>query len=177
MKKLTVISSALLTTLLSVSLTGCFSTPEPVPTLTPLPKPTVAVTPTPEAESTPDYSLDDEEMAKMETSLEALSDSMGVDFTTMNDYATGRPVYLQVSNEVDYVTISYVTEDFPKEAFTEWMNSQNLQGDWVDFVPTEIEKIWGFTDGTVGKRSESIGDFTYNTREDGTESTVTIWKE
>lgn len=177
MKKLTVLSTVLLTSMLSFGLTGCFSSPEPLPTVQPIPKPTRISPPSPTPEPSRDFTITDKDAEQMESSLTALGSYMGVDFNSMSTFAKNRPVYFYVSDTTDYVNVMYNTTDFPKEAFIDWMNSQNLSGDWVDFVPNDIEKIWGYTDQSVGKRSDTLGGFVYTPAANGKDGSITIWKE
>lgn len=177
MKKISAISTVVLVTTLSLGLNGCamFSEQEPLPSVKPMPSRTI--TPTPEVEVEPeeiDYSISDEEVFLMRTSLIAAGDYLNIDFYGLTTRADDLPIYFNANEENNYISLIFYSEDLTKETFNSWVAEQNLLNEWIDFVPNDIQRIWGYNDEALGKQSEA-GGFTYQPSEDGIQVRITIW--
>lgn len=178
MKKISAISTVVLIATLSLGLNGCvmFSEQEPLPSVAPMPSPQT-ITPTPEAEVEPeeiDYSISDEEFSLMRTSLTTAGDYLNINFYGLTTKADDLPIYFDSNEENSYISLIFYSEDLTKETFNSWVAEQNLSSEWIDFVPNDIQRIWGYNDEALGKQSEA-GGFTYQPSEDGTQVRITIW--
>lgn len=178
MKKISAIPTVVLLATLSLGLNGCviFPVQEPLPSVKPIPS-SQPSTPTPEVEVEPeeiDYSISDEEFSLMRTSLITAGDYLNINFYGLATRANDLPIYFDANEENNYINLIFYPEDLTKETFNAWVAEQNLSSEWIDFVPNDIQRIWGYNDEALGKQSES-GGFTYQPSEDGTQVRITIW--
>lgn len=165
---------------IGTSLVSCSYNPEPIPSLTPLPSVTLPSEPSssssPTESAKTDYTLSEKDTATMRASLADVQAKLGVDLNSLVDQGEGKPIYFRTNPKNDFIQIKFNREDFNVNIYNEWLKEQNLSPEWVDFIPTEVEQIWGFPEGTPGKESPT-GGFAYLNEGSNNYPTIVVWLE
>ena len=153
-------------------LAGCSTGINPVEPLEPLPVPTTnSSSPAPSADSKPVIEITGEEEATLNAFLQKYGDQWDIDLVSLTEVASAKPIDLSINDAKDYVEITYNLEDLDEETFVSWMEAQIWSEDWVTYVPSEVDKIWGF-ENSLGKESPDKGLVVFDSSEDRSRITI-----
>ena len=153
-------------------LAGCSTGVTPVEPLEPLPVPTTnSSSPDPSRASKPVIEITGEEETTLDAFLQKYGDEWNIKLTGIPEAASAKPIDLSINDAKDYVEITYNLEDLDEETFVSWMEAQTWSEDWVTYVPSEVDKIWGF-ENSLGKESPDKGLVVFDSSEDRSRITI-----
>lgn len=153
-------------------LAGCSTGVNPVEPLKPLTSPPTSTTsPSPSVDSEPVIEISGEEEAILNAFLQKYGDQWDIDLTSLPEASSAKPIDLSINDDKDYVEITYNLEDLDEETFVSWMEAQTWSEDWVTYVPSEVDKIWGF-ENSLGKESPDKGLVVFDSSEDRSRITI-----
>lgn len=155
---------------LVVSVSACSPTPDAERVSS---GPASTVTPTPEDTATPvSGEITPEKEAEMVAALENAGAGLEVDLISLVDEASSAPILFYSSAEQDYIHINFDSDSLPVEKVKSWFESQEWSDEWIDYVPSTVDNIWGFSDSSFGK--ESAAGFVVAQTEDADTTSLTI---
>ncbi len=109
----------------------------------PLPSPDVTASPAVQE-------ISDSEYAELLGYADGVSELWGVDVTGLIESTGKKPS--EFSGDTSYFKAYFNKEDLPEEDFVAWSSEQPWSDMWIDYIPTEVDDIWGF-EGAIGKEN------------------------